>query len=517
MKNVSINKKTLVLTILSGIFLFLSFPKYGVGFLAWIALVPLLLALKNKSILQSLIIGFITGLTYYIGIIYWIAHVIVNYGYLPYWSALLIMLLLAAYLSVYVAIFSAGVSYFRKKNITDLISAPCLWVILEYIKSHLLTGFPWENLAYSQYLYRVVIQIVDVTGIYGLAFIIVLINVILNDFLSEEQTQRSVIKEFVLGCLIFVIVYGYGVFRIEDVETRDILSDNQEILLVQGSIDQNLKWFPKYQEETINIYKNLTGKENIKPGGLVVWPETATPFFFQDIDEKHLRVASVAKNSEGWLLFGSPSYKQDADKKLNFYNSAFLLSPDGKVRGQYNKVHLVPYGEYVPLRKIFPFINKLTVGIGDFKNGKGFYPLNMGLHPLGVLICYEGILPEASRMYKKNGAELLVNITNDAWFGETSAPYQHLSMTVFRAVENRLYLVRAANTGISAIINPTGLVVGQTGLFEKETLKGTVKFSKIPTCYEKYGDIFIYFVIILTMLLFVYSRKKRERRNKDVE
>jgi apolipoprotein N-acyltransferase len=141
----------------------------------------------------------------------------------------------------------------------------------------------------------------------------------------------------------------------------------------------------------------------------------------------------------------------------------------------------------------------------------------MGLHPLGVLICYEGILPEASRMYKKNGAELLVNITNDAWFGETSAPYQHLSMTVFRAVENRLYLVRAANTGISAIINPTGLVVGQTGLFEKETLKGTVKFSKIPTCYEKYGDIFIYFVIILTMLLFVYSRKKRERRNKDVE
>lgn len=508
MKNAPINKKTLGLAIISGIFLFLSFPKYNVGFLAWLALVPLLLALKNKSIFQSLIIGFITGLTYYIGIIYWITPVVVNYGYLPYWLGLMLMFLLAAYLSIYVAIFSAGVTYFRKKNIIDMISAPFLWTTLEYIKSHLLTGFPWENLAYSQYHYKAVIQIVDVTGIYGLTFVIVLINAILNDFLSDKQTQKGIIKQFVVGCLIFVIVYGYGVFRIEEIVRINSLSNDQEILLVQGNIDQNLKWSPKYQEETINIYNNLTKKENINPGALIVWPETSTPFFFQDIDEKHFSVASIAKSTKSWLLFGSPSYKQEVNRKFNFYNSAFLLSRDGSICGQYNKVHLVPYGEYVPLRKVFPFINKLTAGIGDFQSGESFYPLNMGSHLLGVLICYEGILPEASRTYKINGAELLVNITNDAWFGETSAPYQHLSMTVFRAVENRLYLIRAANTGISAIVDPTGRVIGQTCLFEKETLKGKVKFLKTATCYEKYGDVFAYIVIILTMIFFVYSIKK---------
>jgi apolipoprotein N-acyltransferase len=508
MKDASISKKTFALAVLSGIFLFLSFPRYSVGFLAWFALAPLLLALKNKSILASLGIGFITGLTYYIGIIYWISHVIVTYGHLPCWLGLVIMLLLASYLSIYVALFSAGVAYFRKNNISDMLSAPLLWTTLEYIKSHLLTGFPWENLAYSQYLYKAVIQIVDITGIYGLTFVIVFINVILNDCLSSEKTQKVIVKEFIAGCVVFTVLYGYGVFRIEEVRQRIITSDNLEVLLVQGNIDQSVKWSPKYQVETINIYENLTRAENINPGGLIVWPETACPFFFQDIDEKHLRITDIAKDAKSYLLFGSPSYKRDGKNQLIYYNSAFILSPRGNILGRYNKVHLVPYGEYVPLRSIFPFIDKLTAGIGDFQSGEGFYPLSIGSHSLGTLICYEAILPEASRIYKKNGAELLINITNDAWFGETSAPYQHLSMTLFRAIENRLYLIRAANTGISAIIDPIGRVVDRTRLFEKDNLKGTVKFSKIPSCYSKYGDIFVRLIILTTILLFIYSIKR---------
>ena len=196
------------------------------------------------------------------------------------------------------------------------------------------------------------------------------------------------------------------------------------------------------------------------------------------------------------------------NKLLNL-NSAFLLSPRGKVTGHYDKVHLVPYGEYVPLRKWFPFINKLVVGVGDFQSGKGYYPLNIGNHKLGVLICYEGIFPKASRIYKQGGANLLVNITNDAWFGKTSAPFQHLSMTVFRAVENRLFLVRSANTGISAIIDPTGTIVEQSELFTSAIVKGTVKFINKKTVYSTYGDSFVLICIISLICCFIISLRRR--------
>jgi apolipoprotein N-acyltransferase len=188
-------------------------------------------------------------------------------------------------------------------------------------------------------------------------------------------------------------------------------------------------------------------------------------------------------------------------------NSAFLLSPDGKIAGKYDKVHLVPYGEYVPLRKFFPFINKLVAGIGDFRKGEGNNPIKFGNHALGILICYEGIFPELSREYKEKGANLLVNITNDAWFGRTSAPYQHLSMTVFRAVENRTFLVRSANTGISAIISPSGKIIKKTGLFERTVLRGSVKLLDRKTIYALYGDIFVYICLILLGVIIFSSIK----------
>ena len=219
-------------------------------------------------------------------------------------------------------------------------------------------------------------------------------------------------------------------------------------------------------------------------------------------------MTDIAKVSADRLLFGSPGYLGKEDN-LSLFNSAFLLSPEGKVLGRYDKVHLVPFGEYVPLRKIFPFIGKLVVGVGDFSSGKGFYPLSMNSHKLGILICYEGILPEVSRAYKKRGADLLVNITNDAWFGRTSAPFQHLSMTALRAVETRLYVVRAANTGISAIIDPTGEFISQTGLFERSALRGTVKFIDKQTFYTIYGDVFIYTCLTFLLVIFLLSLKRR--------
>jgi apolipoprotein N-acyltransferase len=283
-----------------------------------------------------------------------------------------------------------------------------------------------------------------------------------------------------------------------------------DVALIQGNIDQSIKWNPQNQQETLTTYKSLSNLKPALSSRLIVWPETAVPFYFQDMDDRSRQVYQVAKETRNWLLFGSPSYIKEPGSSASYLNSAFLVSPAGAVAGRYDKVHLVPYGEYVPLRSLFPFIGKLVVGVGDFRAGEGYHPLAMNNHQIGVLICYEAIFPEASRIYKNKGAELLVNITNDAWFGFSSAPYQHLSMTVFRAVENRLYLVRAANTGISAIVDPAGNIVSRTALFVATSLSGQVRFIDTRTFYMAYGDVFVYLCLISLAVILLNFRKERK-------
>jgi apolipoprotein N-acyltransferase len=501
-----INLRTFILALSSGLLLFFSFPKYGAGLIAWVALVPLLFALKDANISGGFILGLITGISGYTGIMYWITHVVVNYGYLPYIVGVLVMMLLVMYLSIYVALFAAGIVHCRSKGIPDVLSAPLLWVCLEFGKSHLLTGFPWENIAYSQYLNTSIIQCADIAGIYGIAFLIVLINVIIHDVITRRT--KGVWIEVALACVLLMITYGYGVLRLNQMKEPVRTPASLHLSLIQGNIDQSIKWNPQYQRDTIRTYKTLSLEKASSGAGLIIWPETAVPFFFQDANDMHRDIAGIATISGNWLLIGSPSYLHE-ENTMVILNSAFLLSPDGKTRAKYDKVHLVPYGEYVPLRQFFPFIKKLVVGVGDFRPGTGFHPLPMNGHRIGVLICYEGIFPEASRLYKERGADLLVNITNDAWFGKTSAPYQHLSMTVFRAVENRVYVARAANTGISAIIDPTGRIVAQTELFEQAALSHMVRLSDHETLYSRYGDVFVCVCMITLLICYAVSLKRR--------
>jgi apolipoprotein N-acyltransferase len=524
LRGAGIDRRTIFWGLLSGVLLFLSFPKFGTGLLAWIAFIPLLNALKAKTPYQGFLTGFLTGFSAHIGIIYWIAYVVVNYGYLPIPVGIAVMLLLSAYLALYVALFAAGVVYFHARGVSPILAAPLLWTSLEFAKSHLLTGFPWENLGYSQYLFTPLIQAAEITGVFGLSFAIIFINVVIFNVFHFRWSGtdgirrfRRIAAEITAGCVLMMVLFGYGIFRLSDVKKSLDQAPQMPVSLIQGNIDQSIKWRPTFQEETVRIYKTLTLQAAPSAGGLIVWPETATPFFFQDQDEMHREVASLPILTGNWLLFGGPSYQRDG-LGLALLNSAFLLSPDGPIAGRYDKVHLVPYGEYVPLRRFFPFISKLVAGIGDFRSGPGYEPLIMqvaGLpRKLGVMICYEGILPEAGRAYRQQGAGLLVNITNDAWFGNTSAPYQHLSMTVFRSVENRLYLVRAANTGISAIIDPTGRIEARSALFEKATLAGTVRIMDGGTFYSTYGDVFVYGCILGLILILTMTIKKR-RRNHD--
>lgn len=503
------DRKTLFLTVTSGILLTLSFPKIDYNYLVWVALVPLFIALKDKTPFQALVAGLITGLIYNIGILYWVTFVVVQYGYLPLYVGFFVMVLLSLYLSLYVAVFSAGVVFFRTKGYSVSVTGPLLWTCLEFGKSHLLTGFPWENLAYSLHNNLHIMQIVDITGIYGLTFLVVFINCVIYQVLMiTADTKQRVLASGIAAILIVGIIFVYGLYRIDSIKNIQKRSESTHVAVIQGNIDQSVKWNRDYQYQTLKIYRNLTLSAAKKKPGLIVWPETAAPFFFQNIDEKHRLVANIAREANAYLIFGSPSYTSEGERQY-FQNSAYLIDPEGTVMGRYDKVHLVPYGEYVPLRRFFFFLDKLVVGVGDFKSGNELTPLMIGNNKVGVLICYEGIFPEISRKYRKKGVSLLVNITNDAWFGTSSAPYQHLTMTAFRAVENRIYVVRAANTGISSIINPTGEIVEQTPLFEQASLDGTIHFMGYSTLYSRYGDIFAYICLAITGIMIIVTRRRK--------
>lgn len=492
--------------------MFLSFPKVDYSFLVWVSLVPLLIALRDKTPLQALVAGLVTGIVYNVGILYWVASVVVQYGSLPLSLGIAIMLLLSLYMSLYVAVFSTALVFCRSKGYDEAISGPLLWTCLEFGKSHLLTGFPWENLAYSLHGNLHLMQIADVTGIYGLTFFIVFINCIVYKVLMvTAETKRTVLAGVIAAVLMAGIIFGYGTYRLNAIQTLEERRDESlRVAVVQGNIDQSVKWNQNYQLQTLNIYRELTEAVSQGNPGLIVWPETAVPFFFQNSDEKHRLVTGIAREAKGYLLFGSASYDSEGGRNY-FQNSAYLLDPQGRVAGRYDKVHLVPYGEYVPLRRIFFFLDKLVAGVGDFRPGDSLEPLRIGEHKAGVLICYEGIFPEISRTYARKGASLFVNITNDAWFGTSSAPYQHLTMTAFRAVENRRYLVRAANTGISAIIAPTGEIMARTPLFEQAVLDGTVHFMGYRTFYSQYGDIFAYICFAATGIFFIFKRRRRKK------
>jgi len=503
------DRKDLGLSLFSGALLFLSFPKYGYGWVVWFALIPLLFALHRKSGRQAFIIGGVTGFTWNLGILYWVADAVIRYGNLPLLAGYSVLLLLVIYMSLYVAVFSVVLSHFSGKGIPGILTAPFLWTILEYGKSHIFTGFPWGNLGYALHEHLAIIQFADLAGVYGLSFLIVMVNTVLFDLLHlKRENRKRMAVEMVFSSLVLTFFLFYGYYRIEQVHEKAGKAGAVDVTVVQGNIEQAVKWNRDYQLRTLEVYEGLTKELTGAGTELVVWPETAMPFFFQDGDEKQRRIRLLARETGSHILSGSPSYREK-DGNVRYGNSAFMVSPEGEITGKYDKVHLVPFGEYVPLKKLFTFMEKLVAGVGDFAPGEDWNPLPLEGGTLGVLICYEGIFPEISRAYKSKGARLLVNITNDGWYGTSSAPYQHLSMALFRAVENRLYLVRAANTGISAFVSPTGEVVMKTGIFERTGLRGSVRFLTMESFYSRYGDIFVYFCFFFSGIMFIYSLRRK--------
>ncbi|UCD72391.1 MAG: apolipoprotein N-acyltransferase [Syntrophobacterales bacterium] len=491
-----------LLACLSGLLLCLIFPKFDMEILAWVSLIPLLFAIRSENLLTSFYLGFITGFVSFLGILYWVIVAVNTYGRIHLILSCVILLLLVVYLSLYVGIFAFLLNYIRRRiQWKMVVVAPFLWITLEYVRSFFLTGFPWATLGYSQYLNLPLIQVADITGVYGISFLIVLINSAIYDYISimGRGERHPSLREGVLVLAILFVVFGYGVAQIKRVE--NISSHQRKIIigLAQGNIDQSIKWSSGYQEETLRIYQNLSLTLAREQPSLIIWPETATPFFFQSEERYRPWVLEVAEKTGAHLLFGSPSHDW-REGKMEYYNSAYLLSPQKEVIGRYDKIHLVPFGERVPLSEFLFFLESLST-VGNLSPGRTVQNLHFPSGDFGVLICFEIIFPNLCRKFVKGGADFLVTITNDAWFGRTSAPYQHLSMAIFRAIENRVSIARAANTGISAFIDAKGEIRKRSGLFVKEALVGQINPKIGETFYTRYGDVF---VIVSSSLVFLF-------------
>jgi len=490
---------------LTGLLLALAFPRPGFSILAWIAFLPLFYAIRGNSPANSFKLGFLAGFVAYAGIFYWLNIVMTTYGKLPLPVSICLTLLMAAYLALYLAAAAALSRFAEIHSIPMLITFPAVWVSLEYLRAYFLTGFPWALLGYTQYRTLPLLQIADMTGVYGVSFLIILVNIFLYQLWRWVRGKDGATYPFLatftaIPLLLVTIWYGFVTLN------REVSGTEVKVALAQGNIPQDIKWNPAFQEETVAIYERLSRRSS--GAALVVWPESSLPFFFQKEQLYSARVTSLAKELDAALIVSSPALEYD-DGHEKLLNSAFLIAPDGSAAGRADKIHLVPFGEYVPLAKLLPFVKKMVQGIGDFSPGRTAAPLNAAFGKIGVLVCFEGIFPELSRAYVNNGAGLLVNITNDAWFGDSSAPYQHLSMTVLRAVENRVPLVRSANTGITAIIDSRGHVRGMTGLFREALLTGTVRIGGEKSFYTLHGDIFAWGCIALAIGIFATVSRRR--------
>jgi apolipoprotein N-acyltransferase len=497
---------------LSAILLILSFPNFDFEFLAWFALVPFFYSIEGKGVYDSFKIGFLTGLISFLGIFYWIIIAVHTYGNIPLIISIPILLLLVGYLSLFIGTFAFVTRLIQlRMGIENILFTPLLWVALEYLRSFLLTGFPWAYMGHTQYLNLPFIQMADITGVYGLSFVILLVNTVLFTALRQLHKRTVPFKEVAFAVLVLLGFLIYGYLRMNDVDREASRSPSLKVGLVQGNIDQSIKWDESFQLETLKIYRRLSMKVAEDKPDLIIWPETATPFFFQEEKKYQPFVLEIPERTNAFLLFGTPFYKAEKGK-IDYYNSAFLVSPSKELVGRYDKIHLVPFGEYIPLRGLLFFIeSSIGEGIGNFKPGKGVVNLSLPRGEFGVLICFEIIFPDLCRRFVKEGAEFLVTITNDAWFGRTSAPYQHLSMAAFRAIENRVFIARAANTGISAFIDPKGKIIKRGDIFTEEAIDGTIQMMKNRTFYTLYGDVFAWICSGFSMILLGYALLRKNR------
>lgn len=506
-----------LLSVTSGVLLCLSFPKAEFSVCAFFSLLPLLYSLQSPGRRMSApACGILSGLTFYLGTIYWVTLTMENYGNVPRALSLFILLLFALYLSVYTGVFAWGVAQMERTGLSLMLGAPMLWVSLEYARGHLLTGFPWALLGYSQYKNILLIQVSDVTGVYGVSFLIVLVNAALIQGLFALRDLPAA-KRLAVPLLTVLISLGatlsYGAYRVHQNRVAEEKTSIR-VGVVQGNIAQDEKWDPLFRDKILAVYAHLSHRAAQDHPDLILWPEASAPFFFMVEREYQSQLLALIDDLGVDLLFGSADSRAGNGAEL-FYNSTFLVSPGGRLQGKYDKIHLVPFGEYVPLRRVLFFVRPIIDQIGDMTPGREVTLLRTEKGACGTPICFEIIFPDLVRKFVKAGAVFIATVTNDDWFGRSSAPYQHFSMAVFRAVENHVPVVRAANSGISGLIGRDGRILRRTDIFTEEVFTESLHLSKrTPAFYTRFGDLFSGLCIAGSALLLALSWTRQRKGEK---
>lgn len=425
------------------------------------------LGLQARSLRQAFFRGWLAASAGYAAALYWVSIPVHEFGSLPWIAAVPCPILLGLYLGLYAGLFCLALAWAAPRTGWPvlILLAWTLWASLEYIREILLTGFPWLGLAQAFAPWPVFLQAVSVLGAHGFSGLLAGIGV---GFVLGVHRPRAWIAPAAALCGLTL----FGVWHIQHPALTQ-QSINLPAALIQGDIEQGLKWDPAFQRQTLNRYLRMSRNAVREHSAeLVVWPETAIPFYVQENTELSAKLRSFCRNHQVALFTGAPGYSlRDGGTEVVSHNLVYLFGPDGLVRGTYTKEHLVPFGEYIPFGSYLPFITRMVQGVGDFRPGDRTAPLEYKDLALGGLICYEVIFSGLVQHRVAAGANLLINVSNDAWFGRSSGPRQHLHQAVLRSIEQGRGMLRATNTGVSAIIDPQGRILQSTTLFAPETLQ----------------------------------------------
>jgi apolipoprotein N-acyltransferase len=524
-----IHKSAWLLVLLSAVLQILIFPLPNLYMLCWVAITPLLIALLRTrqpgalqlragikllpaNPLQAFLLAYVCGILWYAGTCYWIYSVMHQYGGVNTPAGIGILILFCLYLAIYHGVFGLLVSLLAGSgpfNLRALLLSPVLWVAVELARTRV-TGFPWGLLGTTQVDNIPLARIASVTGVYGLSFEIMLVNAALAATFLAPREKR---KRLALATVIAALILQAGILIPVPASRAD-----HHAVLVQANVPilEGSDWTKTYFNDTLRdlTETSLAGQSGAPHPDLIVWPENPAPFYTSDPLFRDA-VSNVAQQSNSWVLAGSVGIRNASatpNQTTEIYNSAALIGPNGDWVSRYDKVHLVPFGEYVPFKNIFSFAGGLTKEVGDFSRGTSRAPLDAGGTKLGVFICYESIFPDEVRQFANNGAQVLVNISNDGWYGDSGAYAQHLKQSRMRAVENDRWLLLDTNTGVTAAIDPNGRIIISAPRKTRTALPVSFALSNATTFYTRHGDWFAYLCAIISAvaLLMRLVRKQKE-------
>jgi apolipoprotein N-acyltransferase len=485
---------------------FLAFPHFVAGRVvdlglvcAWLAPAALLLGLRGSSPAAAARNGFLAGLAAHAAVLHWIYVVTVVYGHAPVAAGVAAPVALASYVAAFTAAFAAGYAWLERRGVGGPLCAALLWTALDHLRSFALTGFPWATLGYAQHESVPLLGLTAWTGVYALSFTTVLGGAALAECL-HPRTPRRLSPATAGAFLGAALLHGVGLLA----SPGDVgAGPTVRVAVLQGNIDQGVKWNPAWALRTLEIYENLSREAASEGARVIVWPETAAPGSVDTDPVLHERIAALARETGTALVVGGVGI-EEVPEGMRFFDSAFLFDRSGRMTDRYDKAHLVPFGEYVPLRGLIgKLISGVATGIASADVTPGSAPRAVAVDAsnrgqgvpnltVGVPICYELLFPDLVRKFVGDGAAVLLAITNDAWYGWTGAPYQFLAITALRSAETRVWTARAANTGVSAFIDDRGRVRQQTPIFERGFLVADVPLAPAgrASFYVRHGDVF---------------------------